>query len=86
MKSNFNKLLSQANKAISNLKAKEDALANIFQPYFNDEISVLYQESDGFVVLHNTDCENENYANLNPGVKEVFENIQSDKNYYKNKY
>lgn len=85
MKTKFNKLLNQAKKAIIQLKSKEDSLAELFQPYFDDEISVLYQESDGFVVLHNTDCEDKNYSNLNPGIKEVFENIQKDKNFYKNR-
>ena len=84
MKTKFNKLLKQANEAICNLKSKEDAIAELFQPYFNEQISVLYQESDGFVVLHNIDMEDKSYSNLNSGVSEVFENIQYDKDFYRN--
>jgi hypothetical protein len=83
MKTKFNKLLKQANKALSNLKSKEDELLMFFQPYFDEEIAVLYQESDGFVVLYNRDIEDRSHSNLNSGVKEVFEKIQIDENFYK---
>ena len=83
MKTKFNKLLNQAEKAINNLKSKEDNLLIFFQPYFNEEIAVLYQEADGFVVLYNRDIEDSSHSNLNAGVKEVFENIISDANFYR---
>jgi len=47
MKTKFNKLLNQAEKAINNLKLKEDDLLMFFQPYFDEEIAVLYQEANG---------------------------------------
>jgi hypothetical protein len=83
MKRKFNALLNNAKKAIMKLKSKEDDLLMFLQPYFNEEIAVLYQESDGFVVLFNMDNEDRNHSNLNSGVEEVFENIQKDKNFYK---
>ena len=84
MERKFKSLLKNANKALSNLKLNEDKLSIFFQPYFDEEIAVLYQESDGFVILHNKDVEDKSYANLNTGVKEVFETIQKDENFYKN--
>lgn len=82
-KKEFEKLKNQAFKAITNLKSKEDKLASFFQPYFDDDISVLYQESDGFVVLHDTENSDKFQRNKNSGIKEVFENITKDSNYYK---
>jgi len=83
MKKEFNKILKQANIAISNLKLKEDDLLIFFQPYFDEEIAVLYQEADGFVILYNRDIEDSSHSNLNEGVEEVFENIMSDANFYR---
>jgi hypothetical protein len=83
MKTEFNKLSKRANLAISNLKSKEDDLLEFFQPFFDEDIGILYQEADGFVILHNRDCDNKNYSNLNTGIKEAFENIQKDENFYK---
>ena len=83
MKRKFKTLLNNAQKAIIQLKSKEDDLLMFLQPYFNEEIAVLYQEADGFVVLYNRDIEDKSYANLNSGVEEVFKNIQKDENFYK---
>lgn len=85
MKRKFKTLLNNAQKAIMKLKSKEDDLLMFLQPYFDEEIAVLYQESDGFVVLYNRDIEDKSYSNLNSGVEEVFENIQKDENFYKNR-
>lgn len=82
-KKEFEKLKNQAHKAISNLKSKEDDLLMFFQPYFYEEISVLYQESDGFMVLHDVDNSDKYQQNKNSGISEVFQNIQKDENYYK---
>lgn len=83
MEKEFKKLLKNANKAIMNLKSKEDYLAEFFKPYFDEEIHVLYQESDGFVILHNVDYHDRDHSNLNTGVIEAFKNIKADKNYYR---
>jgi len=79
----FYRLLNQAQKAVNNLKSKEDNLSIFFQPYFDEEIFVLYQESDGFVILHNTDIDIPIYSNLNTGVNEAFENIMKNPNFYR---
>ena len=83
MEEKFKKILCNANKAISNLKDKEDIMSSFFQPYFDDEIFVMYQESDGFVVVHNVDHKDKNHSTLNSSVNEVFYNIKKDKNFYK---
>lgn len=83
MKTKFNKLSKSAYRSISNLKSKEDDLCDFFQPYFNEDIGVLYQEADGFVILHNRDCEDRSQSNLNTGIREAFTNIQKDENFYK---
>lgn len=83
MKTKFNNLIKKANKAIYELKAKEDDLLMFFQPYFDEEIGVLYQESDGFVILYNRDIEDQAYSNLNIGIEEAFENIQKDVSFYR---
>lgn len=84
MRKEFNKLLKNAENALSKLQSKQDDLCIFFQPYFDEEISVLYQDSDGFVILHNQDFIDKSRSNLNTPVKEVFENIKKDKNFYKN--
>jgi len=78
---NFKKALKKAEKAEIQLNSACGDMAIILQPYFPDEISVLYQEADGFVVLHNTDTQGLQ-SNLNTPVIEVVENVKEDKRFY----
>lgn len=76
----FNKTVKKANKALGELNNYCGSLSMMFQPYFNEEISVMYQMGDGFVVVYETDCFS---APKNDPIEEVFNNIKSDKNFYK---
>lgn len=79
----FKKLLSKAHKAESKLNAACSDLETFFSPYFPGEISVLYQPSDGFVVLYDIEKSvMENEADKNEGVMEVFENILQNPRHY----
>ena len=82
-KKKFSAALKKAQKCESMLKHACSDLEFIFQPYFSDEISVLYQPADGFVILHDTDmaCGWE-CGNKNTGVKEAFECIQENPKHY----
>ena len=82
-KTEFKKLLSNAHKAEAKLNTACSNLEKFFEPFFPGEISVLYQPSDGFVVLY--DIEKSvmgNEADKNEGVKQVFENILLNPRHY----
>lgn len=51
-------------------------MAIMLQPYFDEEVHVLHQESDGFVVLHG-----ENDWNTN--VHDVIAAIEKDPDFFK---
>ena len=72
---------SKLKKAESSLNGACANLANLFQPYFDIEIHVLYQSGDGFVILYETG--NVQQAPVNEAVNEVFNNIKRNKDYYK---
>ena len=79
----FQSALKKAYKCEQKLKSACVDLENIFQPYFNDEITVLYQNSDGFVILHDTELSlgREN-GYKNTEVKHAFELIKNDKKHF----
>jgi len=74
----FKKALKRANNAESKLKSSCDDLCLLFEPYFSCEISVLYQDADGFVILYDME-----EGNLNEPVENAFKNICENKTYYK---
>jgi len=78
----LNTALKKAGKAEGELKAACDDIVNLFQPYFDEEIEVLHQMSDGFVILYNIDFEGI-HSNLNDSVIHALENIKKDKDYYR---
>ena len=82
-KTEFKKLLSKAQKAEGKLNTACSNLETFFEPFFPGEISVLYQPSDGFVVLYDIEksvmCKD---ADKNEGVREVFENISLNPRHY----
>jgi hypothetical protein len=56
-KKKFNKALKIASDGESRMAVGCADLTILFQPYFDREISVLYQSSDGFVILRDAfDC------------------------------
>ena len=85
-KKEFNSKLKAAKKAEQRLNSACESLAALFEPYFNDEISVFWQQSDGFVILHNVGFSyNEDIFNphsQNTSVIEAFENINKKPDYY----
>lgn len=81
--SDFKKALKKAKNAENELDTACADMANYFESYFDDEITVLYQAADGFVILHNTENEDKNHNCENESVEEAFKNIQKDKDYYK---
>ena len=56
-----------------------ETMALMLQEFFDEEITVLWQESDGFVVLH--DMGNE--KNLNTPVFEVIDAVKKDLNAFR---
>tara|TARA_R110000744_G_scaffold375669_1_gene489305 strand:+ start:567 stop:827 length:261 start_codon:yes stop_codon:yes gene_type:complete len=80
-KQEFTRALKRATLAESKLHLACSDMAIFFQPYFKCEISVLYQESDGFVILYNTDT-NDNQSYLNDPVEMALKNIQEDEGHY----
>ena len=58
-----------------------EKLEEVFTPYFDEDIFVLYQESDGFVICVQ-DLESDN-APSNYEVKEAFKNIKSNEDHYR---
>lgn len=82
-KRKFNSTLRRAIRLENQLNGACDDLADMFQPYFDDDISVLYQSSDGFVILHNLDVDDKSNTNLNTGVKEAFDIISKDENHFR---
>lgn len=79
-KSEFNRQLRLAKNAESKMYSACGSLAEMFQPFFNEEISVLSQPDDGFVIMYDQD---NSYAPVNEPVNEAFENIKNDQDYYK---
>ena len=77
-KGKFKEALSIANKGESILNAGCGLLEEMFQLYFDVEISVEYQPSDGFVIVHEVDG-----FPLNEPVKTAFEAIDNDKDAYR---
>jgi len=78
---------SVKNKLLKAKIALEDAvweLTEQVQPFFPDEITLLYQPSDGFVFIREQDsCQD---AVLNICMDEVFDNISKNpKHYFENK-
>lgn len=60
-----------------------DIISEELQPFFNEDISVLYQMGDGFVVLHEPKRTYE--GPLNTSVMSVVEFIKEDPNRFKDK-
>lgn len=82
-KRKFIDALKRAYRCEANLKNACADLEIMFQPYFSDEISVLFQPSDGFVILHDTDIDmGQERGNKNTGVEEAFEYIQENPKHY----
>ncbi len=79
-KSEFNRQLRIAINAESKMHNACGALAEIFQPFFNEEISVFNRPDDGFVIMYDQD---NSEAPVNEPVNQAFENIRADENYYK---
>lgn len=75
----FKKIHDKANKASLQLKGCESELEAFFQPYFNEEIFVLYQEGDGFCIAYDVPDK----APKNEPVTFALKNIDSNENYYK---
>jgi len=69
----FQTALRRARKAERELHTQCSILTEMLQPFFSEEISVLFQPSDGIVVLHDD-------ANLNTQIEEVFNEITNDLN------
>jgi len=81
-KKEFNKELAKAENAESKMSIACGSLACMFESYFDGEIDVLHQMGDGFVILYNMEGSGL-HDNLNEPVKNAFENIKKDKDYYK---
>jgi len=79
-KSEFNKHLRLATNAESKMHSACGSLAEMFQPFFNEEISVFNQPDDGFVIMYDQDNSD---APINEPINQAFENIKVDKDYYK---
>lgn len=59
--------------------AQCEIMAAELQEFFDHEITVLFQESDGFVVLHNDD----QFENCNTPVNEVVAAVKKDINAFR---
>ena len=68
------RLESQASDRLDRLESKCSDMAIMFQPFFDCEISVFYQHSDGFVVM---------WEENNDNVFDAMRNIQQNPNHYK---
>ena len=79
----FEKQLKKAYIAESKLNAECAGLELLFRPYFTDEITVLYQPSDGFVILHDIDIPmGEMNGYKNTGVIEAFDYISKNPKHF----
>jgi hypothetical protein len=55
LKNKIETALKKANKAEQELNSRCGVLAALLQPQFEEEITVLYQSGDGFVVCYEED-------------------------------
>ncbi|WP_159522913.1 hypothetical protein [Sunxiuqinia indica] len=78
-KRKFSTALRRAKKAESQLHGQCEIMASMLQEFFDDEITVLFQESDGFVVLHS----DKNWDSANTPIKEVISAIEKDKDAFR---
>jgi hypothetical protein len=69
----------RAAKAAREQHAQCEIMAAELQEFFDEDISVLYQESDGFVILHSTNDE----KNLNTHIDDVVAAIKKDPNAFR---
>ena len=76
-KTKYDILKKRCMRAESNLTMATERMALELQPYFNEEINVLYQISDGFVVLL---VHSEGADNL--PIDEVFKTINKHPRFY----
>ena len=83
-KKKFEIALKKAYKYENKLKSACVDLEILFEPFFNGNIAVFYQPSDGLVILHDIDSPIATGANKNTGVKEAIKNISKDPNFYIN--
>ena len=78
----YNTLKKKCINAESRLNLATESLAEKLQPYFKDEIDVLYQPSDGFVVLVLNDVPSHEEAPPNLPIDEVFKTITDKPDFY----
>lgn len=76
----INRKLASAHKALEAMQNHCEIIAKELQPYFEEEISVFWQPSDGFVVIQETE---ECNAPSNYSVNQVIEELKNDKNAYR---
>lgn len=77
----YNYAMAVAKAAREELVAATNHLATIFQPYFDDEITVDYQPSDGLVIIVTFEGDWGNVTNITLG--EAKEEIERNPKYYK---
>ena len=70
----FNSAHNKAVKANLHVDSQCGVMASELQEFFNEEIAVLYQSGDGFVVLHD--------GHQNTPVYDVITAVRKDKNTY----
>jgi hypothetical protein len=75
------KQLEKATKHLGISDSACGAIASELQPFFEYEISVMHQMSDGFVVYW--ECDNPQLAPHNVRVEDVLEDLKRDVNSYR---
>ena len=79
MRKKITKLSDQAQILKNKLDSRYSEIATILQPFFNHEITVFYQPSDGIVI----EWDDGDYNNINEALFYALAKIENDPFYYK---